>query len=97
MTPCAPEGAFGLSAATGSAALVAVADRWQDYMDHIGGVASHFVAADKMAFSGGFNGPSSGYVEIWSFTVSRITGKAELKVKDKPTMAYSGSKSKPQF
>lgn len=97
MTPCAPDGGFGLSAPTGSAALVAVVDRWQDYIDHLGAVAGHYIIADKIYFSGGFNGPSNGYVENWTFTASRITGQAELKVKDKPTVVYSCGKSKPRF
>ncbi|MGB3584829.1 MAG: hypothetical protein WBA40_27465 [Roseiarcus sp.] len=31
MTPCAPDGGYGLSAGTGSAPLVSIVDRWQDY------------------------------------------------------------------
>jgi hypothetical protein len=34
LTPCAPNQGFGLSAGTGSAALVAVVNRWQDYATH---------------------------------------------------------------
>jgi hypothetical protein len=45
MTPCAPEAGFGLSAPTGRASLVAVVDRWQDYIDHLGGVAGHYITS----------------------------------------------------
>src|ERR1700693_193284 len=43
LTPCAPNQGFGLSAGTGSAALVAVVNRWQDYATHLGGVTGNFV------------------------------------------------------
>ena len=111
MTPCAPNGAYGLSAPTGSADLVGVVDRWQDYAEHSGGVVSHFVNADTIYFAGGFNWPDSGgLTEKWSFTVNRLTGHAELKEfsahsnnnqlrespHNKPT-AYICHRVKPQF
>jgi hypothetical protein len=80
MTPCAPDGGYGLSAPTGSAKLVGVVDRWQDYAEHSGGVVSHFVNADTIYFAGGFNWPDNGgLTDKWSFTVNRLTGHAELK------------------
>lgn len=80
MTPCAPNGAYGLSAPTGSAELVGVVDRRQDYADHSGGVVSHFANADTIYFAGGFNWPGDGgLTDKWSFTVNRLTGQAELK------------------
>jgi hypothetical protein len=80
MTPCAPNGAYGLSAPTGSAELVGVVDRWQDYANHSGGVVSHFANADTIYFAGGFNWPDNGgLTDKWSFTVNRLTGHAELK------------------
>jgi hypothetical protein len=80
MTPCAPNGAYGLSAPTGSADLVGVVNRWQDYADHWGGVVSHFADANTIYFAGGFNQPDhGGLTERWSFTVNRLTGHAELK------------------
>jgi hypothetical protein len=78
---CAPNGAFGLHAPTGSAALVGVVKRWQDYAQHLGGITSNYVTDTEIYFSGGFNGPGSGYEEEWSFSVSRLTGKATLKQK----------------
>jgi hypothetical protein len=104
LTPCAPDGAYGLSAGTGSAPLVAVVNRWQDYMTHLGGVTSNFINDHEIYFSAGFNSPLSnttinqnraavglppiaggdkipdtgGYKEHWSFSLSRLTGKAEL-------------------
>ena len=115
LTPCAPDGGYGLSAGTGSAPLVAIVDRWQDYMSHIGGVASNFTNDHTIYFSGGFNFPASdatinqnranvglppipggdkipdgqGYREAWSFTLSRLTGKAELKEKGKSVLKYN--------
>ena len=97
MTPCAPPGAYGLSAPTGSAALVAVVDRWQAYADHLGGVAGHYVTADTMGFSGGSNGPSKGYQEQWSFTASRMTGQAELREADKPPVAFICARTRQRF
>ena len=80
MTPCAPNGAYGLSAPTGSAELVGIVDRRQDYANHSGGVVSHFVNADTIYFAGGFNWPDNGgLADEWSFTVNRLTGQAELK------------------
>ena len=60
-------------------------DRWPDYIDLTGAVAGHDIAADKMYLSGGFNGPSNGYIENRTFTASWMIRKTELKVKDKPT------------
>ena len=78
LTPCAPDGSFALSAPTGSAAIVAIVDRWQDYTDHIGGVTSHFVTDDKIYFAGGFIFSTSGYEERWHMEASRVTGNATL-------------------
>lgn len=97
MTPCAPPGSFGLSAPTGSADLVAVVDRWQEYAHHIGGVAGHCITADKMAFSGGFNSPDNGYKESWTFTVNRLTGSAELTQEGKPSAVYTCAKANQRF
>jgi hypothetical protein len=78
ITPCAPAGAYGLSAPTGSAELVGVVDRWQDYARHNGGVTQHFVNDHEIYFSGGFTNAGSGYKKSWSFSVSRLTGAATL-------------------
>ena len=79
MTPCAPNGGYGLSAPTGYGALVGVVDRWQDYSTHFGGVTSNFANSNRIYFSGGVTSPYSGYREQWTFSVSRLTGSAELK------------------
>lgn len=97
MTPCAPDGGFGLSAPTGSASLVAVVNRWQDYADHSGGVVGHYVTTDKLSFSGGFNGLSGGYKEEWTFVASRVTGSAELRQKDKAPVEFACNKAAQKF
>lgn len=80
MTPCAPDGGFGLSAPTGSASLVGVVTRWQDYGDHSGGVVAYSESASSLSFHAGFHYPGSGYQDAWSFEVSRLTGKGELAI-----------------
>ena len=80
MTPCAPDGGYGLSAPTGAANLVGVVDRGQDYADHIGGVVSHYIKDNTIYFAGGFNAPDNGGLTgKWSFVLNRLTGQAELK------------------
>lgn len=80
MTPCAPDGGYGLSYPTGSAGLLAVVHRWQDYGDHSGGVVAFTSSASSYSFQGGFTYPGSGYTDAWSFDVSRLTGVAELSI-----------------
>lgn len=80
MTACAPDGGFGLSAPTGSANLVEVVMRWQDYGDHSGGVVAYSESASVMSFHAGFHYPGSGYQDAWRFEVSRLTGKGELAI-----------------
>lgn len=94
---CAPDGAFGLHAPTGGAELVEVVDRWQDYTDHLGGITSNFVTGEKIYFSGGFNSPSSGYKDAWNFTVSRLTGEAQLAESDGEKSLYSCQKIEQKF
>lgn len=89
MTPCAPDGSFGLSAPTGAADLVRIVDRWQDYADHTGGVTSHFTTPRQIYFAGGWNSSESGFQEQWEFTVNRATKKALLKVEGRPAKAYA--------
>jgi hypothetical protein len=115
ITPCAPNHGFGLSAPTGSAALVDVVDRRRDYADHIGAVTGNIVSREKITFSGGFTFPKEdetinesrasiglppvpdgdiipdggGYRSIWTFSLDRKTGEAELKRKDKVSRTYT--------
>jgi len=101
MTPCAPNGGYGLSSPTGSASLVRIVDRWQDYGDHFGAVSSHFITEKELHFSGGFMSPDGGYVEKWTFTANRLTGMAKLKVeKGEPAegeFVYSCAKASQRF
>jgi hypothetical protein len=96
MTPCAPAGGFGLSAPTGSAALVGVVMRWQDYGDHSGAVTSHTVSADRIYFDGGVMG-TGGMKMDWSFWVSRLTGEGTLHHEGKPNVAYTCGPAKQKF
>jgi hypothetical protein len=80
MTPCAPDGGFGLSAPTGGAALVDVVFRWQDYMNHVGGVMSFASSPSVYHFEGGFAGPDTGLRPAWSFLVNRLTGEGKLSI-----------------
>ena len=97
MTPCASPGVYGLSAPTGSAPLGPIVNRWQDYADHLGGVAGHYVTADRMTFFGGFNAPGQGYEESWTFIANRLTGAAELTEAGKPPVAFRCSKAVQKF
>lgn len=79
LSGCAPNGAYGLHAPMGSAALLGAVKRWQDYADHRGGITSNYITDAEIYFAGGFNSPESGYEEEWSFLIKRLTGEAELK------------------
>jgi hypothetical protein len=95
LTPCAPDGAFGLSAPTGAAPMVKIVNRWQDYMSHDGGVTSHFISADKIYFSGGFVFDGE-YKDVWTFTLNRFRGTAELqRGADKNLIPYMCHPKKP--
>lgn len=97
MMPCAPEGAFGLSAPTGSAALVKIVDRWQDYSDHLGGVASHFATKTVVHFAGGCASLSEGYKEGWSFDVDRLSGVGTLKLTGQAEIGMMGGKTDAKY
>lgn len=88
MTPCAPDGEYGLSAPTGAAGMVEIVQRWQDYGNHSGGVVTHFTTPTEIYFSGGFMYDSSGYTDHWSFQVDRLTGKGELRLEDGEGASY---------
>lgn len=97
MTPCAPNGGFGLSYPTGSAALSSIVDRWQDYADHMGGVASYFSNAHQIHFSGGYMSPTDGLKTGWTFSVDRLSGKGTLAIPGKPTATFSCNKARAKF
>jgi hypothetical protein len=84
MTPCAPNGGYGLSAPTGSGALTRVVTRWQDYADHDGGVVGHFMTESQIYFSGGWM--DRNLERLWEFRVDRITGNATLTTHDARVM-----------
>lgn len=89
LTPCAPTKAFSLSAPAGPATIVGVADRWQDYARHDGGVVGYFKSHTTIAFTGGFNTPGGGYKDEWSFTVDRHTKVGTLNRKGRAKVAFS--------
>jgi hypothetical protein len=87
MTPCAPFNGFGMSAGTGSAALVGVSHDWQGYMKHMGPVMGFHVDEVSYTFTGMFIG-YKGMTEQWSFQLSRVTGKGAAKTPGQPTVTY---------
>lgn len=96
MEPCAPNNGFGLSAPTGSASLGRVVMRWQDYMNHMGGVVGFGENAATISFTGGFV-YSAEYKQEWSFEVDRLSGRATLKQKDKKDIGYACAAAKPKL
>ncbi|MCJ2042523.1 hypothetical protein MKK55_26770 [Methylobacterium sp. J-059] len=102
MTPCAPNGGFGLSSPTGTASLARVVERWQDYGDHMGGITGYTSNATQVHFDGGFFSPRTNntpihWSEQWSFTANRLTGKAMLIQENKPDVEYICTKAYPRF
>ena len=96
MTPCAPSGGFGLSAPTGTAALVKIVDRWQDHVAHDGGVVGATVTPLAISFTGSFIFDTK-VDELWSFSVDRISGAGELKESDKAATKYECERVKPKL
>lgn len=101
MTPCAPNGGFGLSYPTGTASLARIVDRWQDFSDHMGGITGHHADATRISFDGGFfspgSGKGSGWSDQWTFTADRLTGEAKLTEGGKPDTIYSCTKASQRF
>jgi hypothetical protein len=79
MTACAPNGGYGLSAPTGSAALVSVVMRRQDYQRHLGGVTGFTRQGDDVTFTGGFMG-SNGLQTSWTL---KLDPEGNAVVRDK--------------
>jgi hypothetical protein len=75
---CAPDGAFSLHRPTGSAEIVGVVDRWQDYAQHFGPIMSHYNTKNEIYFAGGFNGSGEGYKQNWNVEINRLSGVAVL-------------------
>ncbi|MBB3808747.1 hypothetical protein [Pseudochelatococcus contaminans] len=92
LTPCAPDGGYGLSAPTGSAALVGVTKRWQELDGHSGGITNFFSTVDKLSFSGGW-----GAAWDWEFVADRLTGDARLTVKGGKALEYKCVAVKQKF
>ncbi len=100
MTPCAPNGGFGLSAPTGAALLSRLVYRWQDYTDHGGGVVGSSVSSTRIYFSGGWMAPPE-FSRLWEFEVDRVSGSADLTIYEndqwKLMSAYKCKKYKKLF
>jgi len=79
MTPCAPNGGYGLSASTGSAALVGVVMRPQEYQRHLGGVTAFNRQGEDVTFMGGFMG-SNGLQTSWTL---KLDPEGNAVVRDK--------------
>ena len=97
MTPCPPDGGFSMSAPTGSAEIVGIAMRWQDYTNHLGGVVGHSMNRESVYFDGGFMSLDSGLHRLWHFEVSRLTGIGKLVVVSKPEVNFDCASVKPKF
>lgn len=78
MTPCAPNGGFGLSGAAGKVDLSAITDTADGYVSHEGSVTSYSITAEEIQFSGGKNSAGAGYKEDWKFLANRNSGAAVL-------------------
>ena len=79
MMPCAPNGGYGLSSPTGSADLVGVVMRSQDYQRHLGGVTAFTRQGDDVTFTGGFMG-SNGLQTSWTL---KLDPEGNAVVRDK--------------
>lgn len=97
MTACAPDGKYSLSAPTGSAPIVRIVDRWQDFADHTGGVLSFNKTRTAYIFLGGFMSPDRGLTHEWTFNVQRLQGTAELTQTGKPAVHFTCAKAAPQL
>lgn len=92
MTPCAPSGAFGLSAGTGAAELVQIVNRWQDATKHTGAVVGHFATPTVVYFNAGTYGDSV-FEEAWSFMLDRKTGAGTLRLNGEPALSMMQGKT----
>ncbi|OCI96869.1 hypothetical protein A6U86_14660 [Rhizobium sp. AC27/96] len=79
MTACAPDGGYGLSAPTGTAALIGVVMRPKDYQRHLGGVTGFSRQGDDVTFTGGVMG-SNGLQTSWTL---KLDAEGNAVVRDK--------------
>ena len=96
MTPCAPNGGYGLSYPTGNANLAKIVDRWQDYGGHLGGITGFSINRDAIKFDGGFFS-SGNWSDRWRFSVNRLTGEAALQLNDDKELKFTCSKASQKF
>lgn len=80
ITPCAPTNGFGLSSGMGTARLVGITTRWQDYADHRGGVVSSVISTTHMNFRGGQYHGDQRWTDQWDFHLDRVSGAAVLSI-----------------
>ncbi len=86
MTPCSPNGGYSLSRPTGSADIVQIVWRWQEFAHHLGGVVSFSANESQIYFSGGFNDGHK-FTDSWSINIDRISGIGFLE-RDKQKFKY---------
>ena len=90
MTPCAPDGGWGLSRGTGLADLSEVTSSWQEAHDHTSGKLSAWVGMTSIKFTANHG---EGIVDansfLWELTLDRVTGEAELKDSMREVRFYS--------
>jgi hypothetical protein len=79
LTPCAPQGGWGLSSGFGRAGLSEVTQNWQTASNWPNGKVSAMVGALKITFKGGFGEGLLGSEEHqWTFEIDRETGGGTL-------------------
>ena len=86
LTPCAPDGGWGLSAGTGLAGLTSVTGSWVQAHDHFYGKFYALVSADSIvaaaSFGEGLPSMSGEGNTFWRMEVSRITGEGRVRAED---------------
>lgn len=90
MSGCAPDEGWSLSRPTGNAGIVGLVYRWQDYIDHVGGVVGFRLSDSAYYFDGGYKSSEfQKWFGQWLFVIDRVTGVGKLS--EQPEGAPSGT------
>lgn len=90
MTSCAPDGGWGLSRGTGLAGLSEITSSWQVAFGHRSGKMSANIGMTSLWFTANHGeGIGDAHSFQWELDLDRVTGGAELRVRDKKTQRYS--------